>query len=208
MIETESRFENRLLAELRQVVIARAATGSGGAGVSRRVADRRPKRRLGLALAGGAGAVAAGAVAVVLLTQGTAVPAYAVTTKNDRVTIVAHSVGDPGPANQALRAAGVRVVIIPPSSASACPAEDQGSEASIDARTAATLAVQAVANTVHLTANDVPAGTVMVLTPTSASNRDPVLLIGFYREPGPKCVVVLPAQRTGPLPSGSVLPTR
>jgi hypothetical protein len=173
MTGIESRFENRLLAELRQVVIARAAAESGGTGVSRRVAQRRSIRRLGLALAGGAGAVAAAAVAVVLVTQGTAVPAYAVTTKNDRVTIVAHSVGDPGPANQALRAAGVRVVIIPSSSASACPAEDQGSEASINMQTALTLARLVNGNTVQLTASDVPAGTVLVLTPASASNRDP-----------------------------------
>jgi len=113
-------FEERLLEELRSLVVAQPSSGPGRPvrGPRAWVASR-PRRRL--ALAGGVAAVlavAAGA-GVPFLSDGTA-PAYAVSTNDDgTVTVEISSLSDAAGLESKLRDAGVRAIVqyLPPGKA-------------------------------------------------------------------------------------------
>jgi hypothetical protein len=75
MIQAESRFEDRLLTELKQVVAARSATDSGGACAPRPVAWVNRRK---LALAGAAVSVALATAVVFVLASGTDRPSRSV----------------------------------------------------------------------------------------------------------------------------------
>ena len=98
-----SRFEDRLLHELREVVAARPAPG---------VAARRRPRRTRLALAG-AGVAAATAVVAIVATGSDVTPtAYAVDSRPDgSVTVEIRSLHDAAGLQRSLRAAGVPAVV-------------------------------------------------------------------------------------------------
>jgi hypothetical protein len=110
-MNTQQRFEDRLLGELRAMVAANAEP------------ERRPRgTRRRLALAGGVAvllAVAAGAG--VLLLSGGAQPAYAVTPNGDgTVTVTINSLRDASGLEQKLREAGVPAVVTYLPSGKAC----------------------------------------------------------------------------------------
>jgi hypothetical protein len=100
---TMNRFEDRLLAQLQDVVAARPAPGV--------VAPRRP-RRARLALAG-AGLATATAVFAIVATSGDVTPsAYAVEPRGDgSVSVEISSLRDAAGLQRALRAAGVPAVV-------------------------------------------------------------------------------------------------
>jgi hypothetical protein len=101
-----SRFEDRLLDELRDVVTARPTPAVAA------VAAPRPSRRPRVALAGGGG-LAAVAAGVVLATSGGGVsPAYAVEKQDDgTVTVHISSLADADGLQSKLRAEGVPAVV-------------------------------------------------------------------------------------------------
>jgi hypothetical protein len=109
-------FEDRLLHELRSVVVANQTSGERG----RRswTASRSPRR---LVLAGAAAVfVAIAAVAVVQLVGGGAAPAYAVNKNDDgTVTVEISSLSDAAGLEQKLREAGIPAVVqyLPPGKA-------------------------------------------------------------------------------------------
>ncbi len=109
-------FEDRLLNELRSVVVANQTSGDG----HRRswTASRSPRR---LALAGaGAALVAVAAVAAVQFVGGGAAPAYAVNKNDDgTVTVEISSLSDAAGLERKLRDAGIPAVVqyLPPGKA-------------------------------------------------------------------------------------------
>src|SRR5215475_9923493 len=112
--QSESRFEDRLLAELRQVVVARATKDPDSATAPHPALLRRPVTHRRLALAGAFAAAGTAATVLVALAPGTSTPAYAVSTSADgTVTVTANYLGDPAEANKELRRAGVRAVVLP-----------------------------------------------------------------------------------------------
>jgi hypothetical protein len=100
---TPTKFEDRLLTELRAVVAARPAPEVVTA------SRRSPRGRLVLAT----GAVAATAAGVLIATGGdTAAPAYAVEKQpNGNVTVEIHSLRDAAGLQEKLRAAGIPAVV-------------------------------------------------------------------------------------------------
>jgi len=101
---TPDRFEERLLAELRQIVAERPAPAP-----DHRARRARPAR---LAAAGGGVAVASAAVAAVVVSGGTAPAAYAVDARPDgRVVVHVRSLRDAAGLQRELRAAGVPAVV-------------------------------------------------------------------------------------------------
>jgi len=95
-------FEDRLLAELREVVESRPAPAREPS------ARRTPPRRVGLTLGAGAALAAVGAAAVVLAGGGSDTPAYAVERQDDgTVTVDINNLRDADGLERKLRAAGV-----------------------------------------------------------------------------------------------------
>jgi hypothetical protein len=98
-----TRFEDRLLAQLRQIVAERPAPAA--------TPHRRP-RRTRLALAGAGVAAAAAAAVAIVATGGGVTPAYAVQPRADgSVTVRIHSLSDAAGLERRLRAAGVPAVV-------------------------------------------------------------------------------------------------
>jgi hypothetical protein len=107
----QSGFEDRLLGELRKLVVAQPA--SGPAPPTRRWPASALRSRPRLALAGATVAVlAVGAAAGVPFLTGGAAPAYAVSTNDDgTVTVEISSLSDAAGLEQKLRDAGIRAVV-------------------------------------------------------------------------------------------------
>jgi|GEM_PF-3002493 len=120
---TPTRFEDRLLAELREVVATRpapAAPSPGATTPARR--PRRPRRTRRLAL-GAAAVAAAAAVAVLVASSGDVTTgAYAVQPRDDgSVTVKITSLRDAAGLQRSLRAAGVPAdVSYAPANATTC----------------------------------------------------------------------------------------
>jgi hypothetical protein len=191
MIQTESRFEDRLLAELKQVVAARAGT----ADVSPARVHPTVKRRR-LALVGAFGAVGAVASLVFAVTPGGGIPAYAVSRSADgTVTVTANYLGDPTQANRELRRAGVRAVVLPAVPAASCPAGDQGRKVPAEKGGQGTtiLVTHMVGSKqvqVRWQLDSIVPGALLVLSPQrDEATGDMVMTVDEYYEPGPRCVV-------------------
>lgn len=194
--KVESRFEDRLLGELMQVVAAREAEGSRGAESARPAATRPPVARRRLALAGAVGGVGAAAAVLVALTPGAGTPAYAVSTSDDgTVVVTANYLGDPAEVNEELRRAGVPAVVLPAVPAAQCPGTDQGSKVPGDAGgQGATILVTNMGLGKHVevrwTLDSVPAGTLLVLSPQMDDGTgEMVMTIDHFYQPGPRCIV-------------------
>ncbi|GAA4728042.1 hypothetical protein [Phytohabitans rumicis] len=188
----ESRFEDRLLAELKQVVAQR----SHSAGSAQPAASRPPVPRRRLVLAGAVGAMGVAATALVTLTPGGGVPAYAMSTSDDgTVVVTANYLGDPAEVNAELRRAGVPAVVLPAVPAAQCPAADRGSKVPGHAGgQGATILVTNMGLGKHVqvrwTLDSVPDGTLLVLSPQlDDATGEMVMTIDHFYEPGPRCIV-------------------
>jgi hypothetical protein len=135
------RFEDRLLAELRQIVADRPAPVAAAPRTPRRPAPvralRGAPRRVRLGLTGVGAAAAIGAAAIIATGGNVAEPAYAVqTTAGGAVTVHVHSLNDAPGLQRELRAAGVpAVVTYDPDAARCTPAPDAGGPAGADGPT-------------------------------------------------------------------------
>jgi hypothetical protein len=196
MIQAESRFEDRLLTELKQIVAVRATAGSGGALAPRPVSSGRRVSRRRLALVSGFGAVGATASVVFALMPGGGQPAYAVSTNPDgTVTVTANYLGSPAEANQQLRRAGVSAVVLPAVPAADCPAADRGTTVpGADGGSDTPMLVTHMGTSkrvqVRWQRNDIDPGKLLVLAPqVDQATGEMVMTIDYYYQPGPRCVV-------------------
>lgn len=124
-------------------------------------------------------------------------PAYAVARAQDgTVRVTVNEIGDPAEANRELAGLGVRAVIVP--GQHSCPPSTQGT------RVASTtgdgephglrrpgLVGTRDGRQLTIRADDIPQGQVLVLTPVQEASQGEVvsLLLGFYHQPGPTCVL-------------------
>lgn len=112
---TETQFEDRLLAELRKVVTARAAHNAAHAALdaAEGAPARRPGRRQPRLLLAGAAVAATAATAFILAAGGDHVtPAFAIERQpGGSVTVTINRLSDASGLEQKLRAAGVAAVV-------------------------------------------------------------------------------------------------
>ncbi len=143
------------------------------------------------------GAVVTGAAVVTTMSLGPSVPAYAVVAQaDDRISVTVNRFGDPADANSALhRMTGGRVVIV--LEQSSCPPGSQGErlmpESGPQGPTGLKrpgLASVDSSSVLTVRPDSVPAGQVLVLTPTALPHVDGAVSWGlqFHRQPGPTCV--------------------
>jgi hypothetical protein len=196
-----TRFRQALLDELLTRV---ADPADQPAPAPARIPRRRP--RLLLAAGGGLAVLAVAGALFATKTPATTpttaatptTPAYALTANEDgTVTVTFNQIADPEGVNQALREAGVRAVVLLPVPAGSCPPAARGTKKLLGLGQAFELNKALVwdgpdkINVARIRPDQIPAGTVLVLVPTSHGPRGEAglyLSSSAYREPGPKCV--------------------
>ncbi|SCL17462.1 hypothetical protein GA0070624_1297 [Micromonospora rhizosphaerae] len=210
-----ARFEDRLLMELRQNVAQRAEELPHSKATSSPVmAERRTTHRR-LVMAGAFTMAAAVSAIAVTLAQPVS-PAYAVSEGQDgTITVTVNYLDDPAAANETLRQAGVPAVIMLPTPAADCPAEDRGTVlpeslssaySVVSGRSYLDVDPPVPDNFVKLRPALIPAGQVLILVPGSTLTdgaSEPTLNFVRYQQPGPRCVVDR-STLSGPLPTASM----
>jgi hypothetical protein len=215
------RFEDRLLHELRNVVVANQTSGARG----RRswTGSRSPRR---LALAGAAAVfVAVAALAVVQLVGGGAAPAYAVNKNDDgTVTVEISSLSDAAGLERKLRDAGIPAVVqyLPPGKAckQPWPTAAPGTPAPADDHSAVTAGAEKGAikggvehtpdHTRFTISKNLPADTTLVIMtqvngPSEANGPSSIGITLAHGEVQPCQIVDAPAGSPpfGPPPAGA-----
>jgi|1185.fasta_scaffold590686_1 hypothetical protein len=157
-------------------------------------APRRPSRRLALAGAGGLAALMV--VVTLIVTLRDTVPAYALSPDTDGYfTLTFNEFADPAGINRALRDAGIRVRVMLPEPAAACPPSRRGDRAaaasSVDLQAMLELLEDGISvndgmNVARIQPDSIPADTIVVFTPSDDGHS---LAVRVYRQPGPSCVV-------------------
>jgi hypothetical protein len=206
----DSRFEDRLLAELKRVVAARAMDAAPGARAPRHQPVRRAAVRRKLAIAGPFALVGAAVPVAYALTPGAGTPAYAVSTNRDgTVTVAANYLGDPAEANHELRRAGVRAIVLPAVPAASCPAQDRGTKVpAADGGQGNTIVATQVGASkrvqVRWRPDSIRPGTLLVLSPQRyGATGELVITIDHYYQPGPRCVA-MGVSMNAPVPVPSI----
>lgn len=110
------------------------------------------------------------------------------------VTVTANYLGNPAEANQQLRRAGVRAVVLPAVPAADCPASDQGTKVpGADGGQGNTILVTHMATSkrvqVRWQVDSIRPGTLLVLSPQrDEASGEMVMAVDQYYQPGPRCV--------------------
>jgi len=159
-------------------------------------APRRLSRRLALAAAGGIAAMAA--IVPLIVTLPDTVPAYALSPDtNGYFKITFNEFADPAEINRALRDAGIRVRVMLPKPAAACPPSHRGDRvpagSSVNlhamlerAEDGGSVNDAGNLNVARFRPDSIPADVIVVFMPIEEGHT---LTASAYRQPGPSCVV-------------------
>jgi len=159
-------------------------------------APRRLSRHLALAAAGGLAAMAA--IVALIVTLPDTVPAYALSPDTDGYfKITFNEFADPAEINRALRDAGIRVRVMLPEPAAACPPSRRGDRvptgSSVNLNAMLVLAEDAGSvhdagslNVARFQPDSIPADMIVVFMPNQDGHT---LTVSAYRQPEPSCVV-------------------